>query len=246
LALLLLEASKSKAESLIVDDWQGFGDAVRSKYKVINLMTVVMHIWDVGIPILPLCDAGRFHGACWRVGGRNVIVVKQRTISQARWLFDVLHEFFHACKEPETDERARVDIGETGDESRHDEEEGEANDFAANVMLDGRAEELAQSCVDAANGRVEYLKRAVPEVAIREGVSHEALANYMAFRLSLQGINWWGTASRLQRGVDNPFEIVRDILLAKADIDSLNEIDRNILMSALSVSEVVDDEHKGK
>jgi len=65
-------------------------------------------------------------------------------------------------------------------------------------MLDGRAEELAEQCVTAAKNRVELLKNAVPSVAQSGGVQVDALANYMAFRLSLQGINWWGAANNLQ------------------------------------------------
>ena len=56
----------------------------------------------------------------------------------------------------------------------------------------GRAEDLAERCVQAARGSVERLKVAVPQVAAREHVPVDALANYMAFRLSLQGHNWWG------------------------------------------------------
>ena len=38
----------------------------------------------------------------------------------------------------------------------------------------------------------------MPQVAAREHVPADALANYMAFRLSLQRINWWGAATNLQ------------------------------------------------
>jgi hypothetical protein len=30
----------------------------------------------MGIPVLPLSDRGAFHGATWRIQGRNVIVLK--------------------------------------------------------------------------------------------------------------------------------------------------------------------------
>ena len=105
-------------------------------------------------------------------------------------------------------------------------------------MLAGRAEELAELCVRAAKGGVERLKAAVPRVATRENVPVNALANYMAFRLSLQGINWWGAATNLQVPGPDPWQMARDIFLEQADFERLNEADRNLLLQALSDAEV--------
>jgi len=35
--------------------------------------------WEHGVAVLPLQDAGEFHGAVWNIDGRVVIVLKQRT-----------------------------------------------------------------------------------------------------------------------------------------------------------------------
>jgi hypothetical protein len=61
-----------------------------------------------------------------------------------------------------------------------------ANEFAADVVLSGRAEALAMACAEAAHGSVESLKRAVPRVALDAGVDVGVLANHLAYRLSFQ------------------------------------------------------------
>ena len=87
-----------------------------------------------------------------------------------------------------------VEADDTSAERRNSVEEIAASEFAGDVILGGQAQVLSEMCVAAANNSVERLKRVVPVVARREGVSVGALANYLAFRLSCQGINWWGAA----------------------------------------------------
>jgi N-glycosylase/DNA lyase len=66
------------------------------------------------------------------------------------------------------------------------------------VLLDSRAEELTDVAVAQARGNLRYLKSVVPQIAQSHNVSTSALANYLAFRLSLQNENWWGAAHNLQ------------------------------------------------
>ena len=80
----------------------------------------------------------------------------------------------------------------------------------ATVLLDGRAEELVQLCVTEAKGSVERLKRVVPQCGRLGARRHRALANYMAFRLSMQDINWWGAATNLQSKDEDPWATCRD------------------------------------
>ena len=84
-------------------------------------------------------------------------------------------------------------------------------------------------------GQVPLLKSAVERVAAREGVDVGALANYMAYRLALQGVtNWWGTATNLQpRGAD-PWAIARDMLIQNIDFSKLGPPDEDLLRNALS------------
>jgi hypothetical protein len=92
-------------------------------------------------------------------------------------------------------------------------------------------------CQEEAGESIERLKRVVPLVAARENVSVASLANYMAFRLSLQGENWWGPATNLQAqdtDYTDPWQTARDYFLERANFGQLNEVDRNLLLQALS------------
>ncbi len=238
LALLMLAATLELPTKPIPTDVGKVRRAVLSTYESITFEHVLQYVWSLGVPVLPLNDPGAFHGACWRVDERNVIVLKQRTRSAARWLIDLLHEFWHIGQEPQRDQLAVIEAGEAAQERRESADERAATQFAGDVVLAGRAEELAELCVHAARGSVERLKAAVPQVATRENVPVDALANYMAFRLSLQGVNWWGAATNLQVAGPDPCQDARDILLERAKFEYLNEVDRNLLLQALSDGEV--------
>ncbi len=190
---------------------------------------------------MPLKDSGAFHAACWRVGGRNVIVLKQRTGSSGRWLFDLIHEICHALEEPNSPEFQVIESGVDSIEASSDSAPSEvrANLFAGNVVLAGRAEELAERAVDLTKkrptepGRLELLKKAVVSLATKEHVSVDALANYLAYRLALQGENWWGAAMNLQRTDEDPWSVARDVLLERTRLQKLNALDRRLLTQAL-------------
>ena len=234
LALLLLEAAEELPKRPIPTEAHELRKAVLSTYGSITFESALRYVWSLGIPVLPLNDPGAFHGACWRVDGRNVIVLKQKTQSTARWLFDLLHELKHAGQEPEHDQLVIIESSDDARDRKESREEQMASQFAGDVTLAGRSKELAELCVNAAKSSVERLKAAVPRVAKKENISVDALANYMAFRLSLQDINWWGAATNLQEKDVDPWQIARDILLETISFEQLNEIDRNILMQALS------------
>ena len=119
------------------------------------------------------------------------------------------------------------------DARRKSADEAKADRFAGDVMLAGRAEQLVEKCVDVAKGSVERLKSAVPQVAKQSGVSTEALANYMAFRLSLQGINWRGTPTNLQENGVAMLCSPRDVLLKRARLVQMNAVDRDLPLRAL-------------
>jgi ribosome-binding protein aMBF1 (putative translation factor)/Zn-dependent peptidase ImmA (M78 family) len=208
-------------------------DVIRSLGDL-QLSSVVQYAWNLGIVVFPLADPGEFHGACWRMDGRNVIALKQKTRSQSRFVFDLLHEMRHAADDPES---PVLEVIETSKAPSTEElpKEQEANKFAGDVLLDGRSEELAQMCVQASQGRLEWLKGAVPKVAEKEGVQVDALANYLAYRLSLQGENWWGAANNLQTE-DNPWETVRDELLRRVELDVLESHERELLLKAMTTS----------
>lgn len=215
-------------------------EALRGLGDQITLESVLTYTWDhLGIPVLPLNDSGAFHGACWRVNGQDVIVLKQRTTSHARWIIDLLHELGHLSKADTTTDISVIEPETLTKEAPPHlvDEEMDATGFAGDVALAGKAEELAKKCVDAASGKLEWLKAAVPRVAEAEGVSVDLLANYMAYRLKLQGENWWGAAQNLQGESGNPWRVARDFLLARANFEKVNPVDRELLLHALSESE---------
>jgi len=184
--------------------------------------------------VLPLRDSGAFHGACWREKGRNVIVLKQKTNSDARWSFDALHELWHAAEHPELESFAAIEEDERQKGRWAASDEQAASQFAGDVLLAGKAEELAHRCSSAAGGYVPRLKAVVPAVANAAGVPLGALANYMAYRLAMEGVNWWATATNLQSGGVDAWKVARDELLNRADLSRLNSVDRSLVTQALS------------
>jgi cytidylate kinase len=233
LALLVLQATPHLIVKQPLQDPSEVRARIISDYGELTFDSALKYAWSLGIPVLALNDPGAFHGACWRINGRNVIVLKQRTRSVARWLNDLLHEYFHAANNPDLEEHPVIEEDEMSPARRQSKEELAASRFAGDVMLDGRAEKLAERCVEAAKGSVERLKSAVTKVAKQEGVEIDALANYMAFRLSLQNINWWGAATNLQSQDAETLCTPRDFLLEHANLTHLNCVDRDLLLRAL-------------
>ena len=233
LALIVMRAMEDVPIEPIPEDPDIMREAILAAYGELSLSACLNYAWDLGVAILPLNDGGTFHGACWRYEGRNVIVLKQRSRHQARWLFDLLHELYHASQHPDQDTFEVIEADETSDERRVSSEEVMASQFAGEVMLKGRADEIAKLCVAAAGGRVQRLTAIVPDIAERESVDVGALANYLAFRLSWQSINWWGAAANLQRSDDDPWEVARDVFFQRFAFGIPDQIDRGLLERAL-------------
>lgn len=233
LALLLLEATSGLPQKEIPTDPHQVRNDIIDKYGTLSFENAVCYIWEMGIPVLPLNDPGAFHGACWRVDGRNIIVLKQKTRSQARWLFDLFHELWHIAQNPNERQLSIIEPGINDIEYFASDEEIEASQFAGDVILSGRAEEITELCVKKAKGSVELLKSAVIHVSKKENVPVDSLSYYIAFRLSLQEVDWWGAAENLQIIDTEPWEIARNFLLKQRLFDKLNEVDRNLLMQAL-------------
>jgi transcriptional regulator with XRE-family HTH domain/Zn-dependent peptidase ImmA (M78 family) len=233
LAVAVLEASEKLPQKRIPNDPAKARFAVEDENGSITLERALHYMWDLGIPVLPLRGEGGFHGACWRYEGRNVIVLKQNTRSEARWLFDLMHEFAHAGQHPEMETLEIIEGDETSAERRESPDEIAASRFAGAVLLKGQAEQLTASAVKEANGSVERLKSVVPRTAEAAGVSLGALANYIAFRLSLQRINWWGAATNLQKGGADPWSVARDVFYERFSFTLDSRTDRDLLEAAL-------------
>lgn len=233
LAVVALKGARSLPTGEIPTDAAAMHRRIEEAYQTVDLRSTLHTAWDLGVVVLPLRDRGAFHGACWRYEGRNAVVLKQTSKHEARWLFDLLHELFHAGQRPEADSLEVIETDETSAERRNSGEEIAAGQFAGEVMLDGKAETLAQACVQAARKSVERLKSVVPAIAAKNGVSVGGLANYLAFRLSWQGVNWWGTAAVLQADDGDPWTIARDVFVERFPYDIDNQLDRQLLDRAL-------------
>jgi transcriptional regulator with XRE-family HTH domain/Zn-dependent peptidase ImmA (M78 family) len=233
LAVVALNGARSLPKGEIPIDAAAMRRRILQTHKAVDLKSTLHTAWDLGVVVLPLRDRGTFHGACWRYEGRNAVVLKQTSRHEARWLFDLLHELFHAGKHPDADSLEVIEAEETSAERRNSDEEIAASQFAGEVVLDGKAETLAQACVQAARKSVERLKSVVPTIAAKSGVSVGALANYLAFRLSWQGVNWWGTAANLQVDDGDPWSIARDVFVERFPYDIDNKLDRQLLDRAL-------------
>ena len=199
-----------------------------------DLRTVLHSVWDLGVVVLPLRGKGTFHGACWRYEGRNAIILKQTSKNESRWTFELLHELYHAAQRTEEKTFELVEADATTSERRESDEEIAASQFAGNVMLDGKADDLVQECLVQSRNKVPRLKGVVRRVARTRGVSNGALVNYLAFRLSCQGINWWGAAAHLQREDGDPWTLVRDVFFQRHPFRVDDEIDRALLDRALN------------
>jgi transcriptional regulator with XRE-family HTH domain len=233
LAVVVLKSCRNLPKAAIPVDARTLRRAITERYGALTLDGTLRYAWDLGVPVLPLKDRGAFHGACWRYESRSVVVLKQTSKHEARWLFDLIHELFHAAQRPEAETLEVIETDETSSERRTSDEEIAASQFAGDVTLDGRAEGLAQACVEAAQSSVERLKRVVPVVAEREGVAVGALANYMAFRLSWQNINWWGAAANLQTDDADPWATARDVFIERFPFSFESDLDRQLLERAL-------------
>jgi len=208
------------------------------KYRTFNLQGLLSYAWEIGICVLPLNDPGVFHGAAWNISGVRVIVVKQHTKSHARWIFDLLHEIYHALAHLDEPNSTIVETEEINPFSNTEsEEEKEANTFSHQVLFADRTEDILNQCIQKTGGRMERLKNVVQHVAQAENIREDILANFIAFRLSLDDQNWWGAASAMQVTEPDPFSVAAEVLKQNISTDEINEMERNLLQMAISIIE---------
>ena len=231
LALQALTATPHLVQSSIPTDAAVVRTMLGGPNRAVTFERALDLAWSLGVVVIPLTDPGAFHAVLWRHQGRNVIVLKQQNRVPSRWVFDLLHELRHAAEDPQDSTYAVLDAEET--EEAND-SEFTANEFAGAVLLDNRANEMAEEVVRAARGSVERLTSVVPQVAASNGVAVGDLANFLAYRLSLQEINWWGAAANLQPAGDDPWRTASDRFFQAVDLRQLNPVDRDLVIQAVS------------
>ena len=233
LARVVLKAARDLPQRTIPTDAGKVRQELFDRYGGLTLDTVLRYSWDLGVPVFPLKERGVFHNAFWRYKGRNITILKQKSQCQSRWLFDLLRGMFHAAQQPGKDNMEVIEADEASAEWRNSEQENAAGRFAGDVMLDGRAEELAQACIQAAEDGVKQLKDVIPSVAKREKVEVDALVNYMNFRLYRQNTIWRSIAINFQSDDDNPWLVARDIFRERFCFRFETELDEYLLTRAL-------------
>jgi Zn-dependent peptidase ImmA (M78 family) len=169
----------------------------------------------------------------WNIDGRVVIVLKQRTPWESRWTFDLGHELAHVARHLDASRSSVVEIDDANPLApTDDDDEQEANDFAGELVL-GDADALAQQVAERSRHRLPRLKREVQTAAQEHGVDPGALASYMAWRLELEGEDWWATAAKVQDLSTDAPRITRDALLERLDWEILTDEDAALLRAAL-------------
>ncbi len=235
LAKLVAKSYKPVKKEPLPEDIDEFKANYISKYRSFDLRSLLNYAWELGFCVLPLNDPGVFHGACWNIEGRRVIVLKQTTKYHARWIFDLLHELYHALAHLDQANSAVVETQELNPFINNDTlEEREANTFSHQVLFGDRAEDILNHCVKLTKGRMENLKSAVSNISRSENIREDILANYVAFRLSLSDQNWWGPASSFQVTEPDPFAIATEILNKNLDTEGLNQVESSLLKIATS------------
>lgn len=215
-------------------DAKAWRDAISESHGAVSLETLVASATASGILVVPLEDPGSFHGACWLIDDRAVVVLKQRTKYVGRWLFDLSHELGHVALHLGA-KRPRIIDEDDISPFVQTEAEQEANTYAGDLIFAGRQEELAHECSQLTRGRLERLKGVLVGVAARAKVPADALANYLAYRLALEGEDWWATANTLQETHPEPSSTVREVLKAQLDLSRLSPDEQALLSFAIEI-----------
>lgn len=222
---------------LKIDDYRNMTTEIIRKnlfsdLKVLDVEHVLDYLWNLGIMVFPVTDAPSFHGAFIQIEKQPVILISTDIQYPDKLIFNMLHELYHAIEEAGVDffiveeTPSSIDVADTDIEIA-------ANEFAGEIILNGRHDILAKHCVKIANGSVQRLKKAVEIVAMKEGVSVPSLANYLAYRLMLQKIDWWGAAQNLQGERVNFHNLFVDRFLKHINISKIEEPYLSILLKML-------------
>ncbi|MEZ8504522.1 DNA-binding protein [Vibrio splendidus] len=229
----------NKPKEVLNEDAEIVRNEIIGKYGDVSFESLLSHAYDKGVIVLGLNDSGAFHGATWRISHRNIVVLKQKTLHTSRWSFDLLHELYHASQRPELSEFSLIELSETSDERRLDQEEIEANKFASQVLLGMEAENYVNMCFASANGNLAWLKNAVIQIAEQYDLDCGVLANQVANKHDImerkvgRKSTWWGTAHNLQQKNCDPREVCNSKLKEHISIEDMDEFDREFFEQAI-------------
>lgn len=201
-----------------------------------SLSAAVEACWELGVVVIALDDSIGFNGACSRKAGRPVIVLRIRGMEEPRALFDLIHELYHLVAT--NGDFVIIEDEETSVERRESIEEKRADRFAAEVLTDGRLEELLQLIVARAEGSVTNLKVAAESVAKDAGVPIGIMANLFAGSVDIESDrHWWAAARSLQMTHENPWKTVRDSFVRNTTLTRLDRVERDLLDQVLETAD---------
>jgi Zn-dependent peptidase ImmA (M78 family) len=103
----------------------------------ITLEALVRWCWQAGIVVVPMLAKGGFSAGAWLIGEQPVVVLKEAPDFKAWWLFALAHEVGHLAH-GHVGRGGLIDI-EPGWEGRDDEQEGQANAYALDLLVPDRA-----------------------------------------------------------------------------------------------------------
>lgn len=243
IAMLVIQATHHLDLKRLPNQPYDIHHRIVDEYGSFTLEGALRFVWKLGVPVISMIDSAVFQGALFREHGRSAIIIRDRTHSHDRWLFDLFHEFWHAVShqnDPTTKSLQFEDIRTVATRTRGlDDEEMDASSFASAVLLGRNPDQLVQECVKLADHDLRKLKLAVIQVAEIRKVSASALANCVAFRVSEIGEDWWGAAENLQEPRQDILRIARDVLLDFVDLSQLKGPDLDLLRRSLGYAEVL-------
>lgn len=216
------------------EDIDEFATTFYKAYGQLDFNNLVNFTWDMGIAVIPLDDSGIFHGASWNIDNYHVIVLKQKSRSHARWMFDLLHELYHVFVHLEDKNTSVLETDEMNPfRENNSEEEKEANSFANQFVFKENAPAMAQEILNLSGNDIKLFKRSLEVIVKKNNIRADFLANYLAFRLQHQNVSWWSTAETFQIKDPSPFTIASNILKTRISVNELDPIDKNLLMTAI-------------
>lgn len=199
----------------------------------VNYVSVLNYIWNMGIPVIPVFGLKSFHAACIKLNQKYVIFLSAYTKYESRVLFNLLHELLHVFQQTNVDEY--YDFMMENDNLGADITifEKEANLFAADILLNLKAEKLVSEVVKIAGKNVKRLKNAVIKVSRDYKIEQSHFANYLAYRLGLQNINWWGCATNLQIINNDLWDITGYVFRERVQLEGLERSVRYLIEGML-------------
>ena len=209
-----------------------------SNYGEIDFEKTLHYVWDRGIAVVPLDFNGNFLGACWRLNGRNVIVLNQGIGQTARWLFVLLHEVYHAGQFPTKKSFDKQKVNTTSTKKVDYLDEKKADEFAELVMFGENASTLIESIGNQFRGDYNELSKLIERVASENEVNVIALTNSVICRLQSKSNEYdkslLKVLDKLQPKTSfEPHTIASDIFLNRFTFQGESEIDLQLLNQAI-------------